>query len=43
MVFIPAASSLHHALATWTSAEKNTLKEQVNSIPGLSLNTIKDF
>ena len=37
MVFILAASASHHELETLTSEEKN-LKEQVFSIPGLSLN-----
>ena len=39
MVFILAASSLHHVLGILTTEEKSTSKEQVYSIPGLSLNT----
>ena len=38
MVFIIAASSLHHALETLTPEEKNCYKEKIYSIPGLSLN-----
>ena len=38
MVFILAASSLHHAIETITPENQNALKEKVYSIPGLSLN-----
>ena len=38
MVFIKAASSLHHALETLTPEEKIRYKEKIYSIPGLSLN-----
>ena len=38
MVFILAASSLHHAIETITPGNQNALKEKVHSIPGLSLN-----
>ena len=38
MVFILAASSLHHALDTLTPDKKETFNEKVYSIPGLSLN-----
>ena len=38
MVFIIAASSLHHALETLTPEEKNRYKEKIYSITGLSLN-----
>ena len=39
MVFIIAASSLHHALETLNPEERNHYKEKVFSIPGLSLNS----
>ena len=38
MVFILPAGCVHHALETLTTQEKSTLKEQVHSSPGLSLN-----
>ena len=38
MVFIIAASSLHHALETFSPEEKDRYKEKDFSIPGLSLN-----
>ena len=38
MVFILAASSLHHAIETVIPENRNALKEKVHSIPGLSLN-----
>ena len=38
MVFIVAASSVHHALQTLTSENQKTYNEKVFSIPGLSLN-----
>ena len=38
MVFILAASSLHHALETLTREEKEQFKNKIFSIPGLSLN-----
>ena len=38
MVFILAASSLHHALETLTIEEKTRYNSKVFSIPGLSLN-----
>ena len=38
MVFILAASSLHHAIETVIPENQNALKEKVHSIPGLSLN-----
>ena len=38
MVFILAASSLHHSLETLTREEKEQLKNKIYSIPGLSLN-----
>ena len=38
MVFIIAASSLHHALETFSPEEKDRYKEKIFSIPGLSLN-----
>ena len=38
MVFILAASSLHHALDTLTREEKEQFKNKLYSIPGLSLN-----
>ena len=38
MVFILAASSLHHALETLTPDEKEQFKEKSFTIPGLSLN-----
>ena len=38
MVFIPAASSLHHALETLTPDEKERYESKFFSIPGLSLN-----
>ena len=38
MVFILAASSLHHALETLTDEEKTRYHDNVFSIPGLSLN-----
>ena len=39
MVFILAASSLHHALEILTTGEMCSLKAQFYSISGLSLNT----
>ena len=41
MVFILAASSLHHALETLTPEEKEQLKEKTYTIPGLSLSEHK--
>ena len=38
MVFILAASSLHHALETLTPEEKEQFKEKIYTVPGLSLN-----
>ena len=38
MVFILAASSLHHAFETSTPEEKERYKDKIYSIPGLSLN-----
>ena len=38
MVFILAASSLNHALATLTQEEKERYKDKIFSVPGLSLN-----
>ena len=38
MVFILAASSLHHALETLTAEEKEQFKDKSYTIPGLSLN-----
>ena len=38
MVFILAASSLHHALETLTREEQEQFKEKTYTIPGLSLN-----
>ena len=38
MVFILAASSLHHAIETLTPDKKERYKEKIYSIPGLSLN-----
>ena len=38
MVFILAASSLHHALETLTPNEKERYESKIVSIPGLSLN-----
>ena len=38
MVFILAASSLHHAIETLTPDEKERYKDKIYSIPGLSLN-----
>ena len=38
MVFISAASSLHHALETLTPNEKERYESKIVSIPGLSLN-----
>ena len=38
MVFILAASSLNHALATLTPEEKERYKDKIFSVPGLSLN-----
>ena len=38
MVFILAASSLHHALETLTPDEKELYENKIFSIPGLSLN-----
>ena len=38
MVFILAASSLHHALETLTREEKEQFNNKIYSIPGLSLN-----
>ena len=38
MVFILAASSLHHALETLTIEEKSRYYDKIFSIPGLSLN-----
>ena len=38
MVFILAASSLHHAFETSTLEEKERYKDKIYSIPGLSLN-----
>ena len=38
MVRILAASSLHHAIETVKPEDRNTFKEKVYSIPGLSLN-----
>ena len=40
MVFILAASSLHHALETLTPDEKERYKSKIFSIPGLSLNPL---
>ena len=37
MVFILAASSLHHAIETLTPDEKALYKDKIFSIPGLSL------
>ena len=36
MVFILAASSLHHTLETLTPEERKQLKEKTYTIPGLS-------
>ena len=38
MVFILAASSLHHGIETLTPDEKERYKDKIYSIPGLSLN-----
>ena len=38
MVFILAASSLHHAIETLTPEKKQRYKDKIYSIPGLSLN-----
>ena len=38
MVFILAASSLHHALETLPPEKRDQYKEKIFSIPGLSLN-----
>ena len=38
MVFILAASSLHHAIETLTPEKKEQFKEKTHTIPGLSLN-----
>ena len=38
MVFILAASSLHHAIETLTPEKKGQFKEKTHTIPGLSLN-----
>ena len=38
MVFILGASSLHHALETLSPDEKHARKQQIFTIPGLSLN-----
>ena len=38
MVFILAASSLHHAFETLTPEEKERYKDKIFSVPGLSLN-----
>ena len=38
MVFIVAASSLHHDLDTLTSEKRIAYEEKVFTIPGLSLN-----
>ena len=38
MVFILAASSLHHAIETLTPDEKEHFKDKIYTIPGLSLN-----
>ena len=38
MVFIVAASSLHHALETLTTEEKEHFKDKIYTTPGLSLN-----
>ena len=38
MVFIVAASSLHYALETLTTEEKEHFKNKIYTIPGLSLN-----
>ena len=38
MVFIVAASSLHHTLETLTPERKEQFKEKTYNIPGLSLN-----
>ena len=38
MVFILAASSLHHALETLSPEQKEQIKEKTYTIPGLSLN-----
>ena len=38
MVFILAASSLHHALETLTPDKKEPIQSKIFSIPGLSLN-----
>ena len=38
MVFIVAASSLHHALETLTTEEKEYFNDKLFTIPGLSLN-----
>ena len=37
-MFIVAASSLHHALETLTTEEKEHFKDKIYTIPGLSLN-----
>ena len=38
MVFILAASSLHHALETLSPEQKDRFKDNTYTIPGLSLN-----
>ena len=38
MVFILAASSLHHAIETLTTDNKRRYKDRIYSVPGLSLN-----
>ena len=40
MVFILAASSLHHAIETLTADEKEHFNDKIYTIPGLSLNPL---
>ena len=40
MVFILAASSLHHAIKTLTPDEKEHFDDKIYTIPGLSLNPL---
>ena len=40
MVFILAATSLHHSLETLSPVEKNRYKKKIYSTPGLSFNPI---